>query len=174
MKNFIQATLFVIVALVGGLMTSSCDPCEGTVCTDGYCSNGTCICYDGYEKSNNQCIPFNKEYTGENMQGIEVEDSKMLVPPSSKPVTYTIVASETDPLKIILKDFNNLSGNNVTFTINSSKRNRLIEEGVISKIGRFYKVSGFKEENEIKLTLIETQGPTFMQTFGQFNLTLQQ
>lgn len=130
MKNFIKRILFAITLFTGGVMTSSCDPCSGIVCTDGTCSNGICICEPGYDKLNGECIPISSDYASEEWHGTQIHYS-WAWGVDTQVVTYTIEPSAINPNQIVLKGFLGYIQNDLPFSIDISKRNIFVEELVL-------------------------------------------
>lgn len=151
MKKMIQTTLLFLITAVAGLLTSSCDHCDGMVCTNGYCSNGMCVCNEGYERKYGECLPLNRIFVGENLSGTETNN----VTGVSKPVSYTIEASEKDPFEFTLKDFYNIVGNDITFRVDPIRKNEILEQAVSSPFGFVYTVSGSKVGNKLSIQIGE-------------------
>ena len=142
---------FAMGLTIGGMTVVSCDPCAGVVCTDGSCSNGTCLCNEGYKKDHNKCIAFNME-----VAGVDLVATELLVDSTSnftKNTTYTIVAEPSNPYKFTLKSFNGIAKNDVTFTIKSSNNAVLETETVTTAAAKTYKVSGSKTASLLQLKL---------------------
>lgn len=164
MKKFIKSFFLAIILFTGGVITSSCDPCSGVVCTDGNCSNGTCVCEPGYKKYNNECIPISSAYTGEDWYGTQIGYYSFMHS-DTQAVVYTIETSEIIPNQIILKNFLGQIGNDLPLTIDLKKRNIFVEERVLpvditngtltnpSFLVIPYDVVGRIEPNKINVTL---------------------
>lgn len=157
MKQVTKTLLFASIVLIASILVTSCNLCENVVCTNGYCSNGICLCNDGYEKVNGACIGINNRYVGEDLYGIQIKEDSSAGPPDTQTVVYTIIASDIDPTKVILKDFINLANHNITFTVNPLNRNEFIETETITTAPTpiLYKVSGSKDDHQIELTIQE-------------------
>lgn len=164
MRKFIKGFFFAIILFTGGVMTSSCDPCSGVVCTNGNCSNGTCVCELGYKKVNNECIPISSAYTGEDWYGTQIHFST-IAPPDTQSVVYRLEPSEIKPNQIILKSFLGYLQYDLPFSIDVYKRNVFVEElilpvditnGTLTNppfLPVPYNVTGTIKSNEIKISL---------------------
>jgi hypothetical protein len=130
MKNFIRGFFFTIILFTGGVITSSCDPCSGVVCTDGNCSNGTCVCNSGYKKFDNKCIPISLDYTEEDWHGTQIHSFR-LAPADTQSVVYTFEPSKISPNQIVLKGFLGYIQYDLPFSINLDQRNTFVEELIL-------------------------------------------
>ena len=178
MKKFIKGILFTLTLFTGGMMTSSCDPCSGVVCTYGNCSNGVCICEPGYKKVGNECVSISSDYAGEDWHGTQIYFS-IVFPSDTQSVAYTIEPSEIKPNQIVLKSFLGYIQNDFPFSIDLDKRNIFVEESVLpvditngtlinpSFPPMLYNVSGTINPNEINITL------TTIDSIDSYQLILQ-
>ena len=129
MKTLMNSFAGLAFTLMGALAVISCDPCSGVVCNNGSCSNGTCICEDGYERNNSSCVAVNKLYIGTGTVSatiIEVDVAGNSITRNN--IAYTLTASDTDPYMFTLEKFNNLIKNDITFTISPSNY-EIVEAG---------------------------------------------
>lgn len=146
MKNLVNSLWGLLFTVLGAMLVAACDPCAGVVCNNGNCSNGTCVCIDGYEKSGTTCVAINVGYigsTGSISATVTTTDSNS-VAQTTNGVGYTLTASPTDPYTFTLMTFNNTTDNNITFTISSTNYDLIPSNTLTTVAGKTYTVSGAK------------------------------
>lgn len=169
MKKTIKAFFIAMTLFTGGIMTSSCDPCSGVVCNNGNCSNGTCICDQGYKRSGNGCIPVNSSYTSADWSGTQIYFNHFFgLQPDTQSVTYTIEPSDIVPNQVVLKSFLGYLQNDLPFSINLDTWNTVVEELVLPVditngtltnppfLPVPYNVAGTINSNELEISLTTT------------------
>jgi len=157
MKNFINAFMGFVLTIWGAMMVVSCDPCASVVCTNGNCSNGTCVCIAGYEKMGTACVAVNEGYvgTGTITATVTSVDSNG-VSNTTNNVGYTLEQSTTDPFSFTLKSFANVAGNDIMLTISSTNYDVIPSATVMTTANKTYTVSGAKTGSQVQLTLLDT------------------
>jgi len=149
MKKLTNLLTFVFVVLLGGASVVSCDPCKDVVCTNGDCSNGTCICIDGYERDHNKCIAYN-EMTAGTYDGTQLmrDTSTTPVTETTTNMTYDVEAGTTSPYVLTLKTFNNIANNDIVFNLSVSNSD-VIESQTVGN----YTISGARTSTKLTLTI---------------------
>lgn len=153
MKKVIQLISFAIILMMGGMTLVSCDPCTGVVCVDGACSNGTCLCNDGYRKELQKCVAFNLDFVGENLVASQLVVDTSANTNVTQNLVYTIVADENDPYKFTLNNFNNIANNHITFTINKSNSAVMVAETITTPAANTYQISGAKTSTQLQVKI---------------------
>lgn len=131
------------------------------VCNNGTCSNGTCVCEPGYERSNSSCFAINKSYIGSGT----ATGTLVTVTSNGNSITtnnlgYKFTASSTSPYVFTLVAFNGLTKNDISFEINSSNYDLLIAGSTMTGAGNSYTYSGAKVGNQIQLNIKDTATQT--------------
>lgn len=110
MKKFFVALGITALMAVG---VTSCDPCDSTVCNNGTCNEGTCECNDGYlnDATTGDCsVMENSLYTG-------TYDASQTCGSAGTTTYVSVVDPGTAPKDVIVRDFQAVTGNDVTMTI---------------------------------------------------------
>lgn len=157
MKTIMNSLSSLLIALLAGITVISCSPCATTVCENGHCSNGTCVCETGFIKSGNSCLGVNQSYvpaSGEILaRVITKKDSTAGPGQATNNVSYTLLAPKDSPQIIQLLGFASIASNDITFTISSNNFALIQNETVITAASKSYEVSGKKVGNNITLVI---------------------
>ena len=68
-------------------------------------------------------------------------------------IDYLIEVDSANPRKCILRRFNNLNDNDITFTISSDDRTIIETETVVTAVGNTYVVSGARTDDRLVLNV---------------------
>lgn len=143
---------------------TACDPCASTICDNGSCENGNCICNEGYFKNGADCAPINLLYIGPGT----VTATQLYVDnqgnSSNLPdVQLSLSAVVNDVYSFTLLSFNNQIKNDIVFTI-SSVNNDVISttnNPQTTSAGNTYTISGGRVGNQISLQIQDASGNTY-------------
>ncbi len=149
--NYVKGLAFTILAAMAVI---SCDPCSGVVCEHASCSNGTCICEEGYLKTGASCYGVNMGYVDTTGTGI-VSSTQLRVDSLGNSTTITnfglkLVPDENNPYLFTLENFNS-TGNNILFTVSSTN-----PEVISSGVSGIYTTSGSKTGSQVQLVVYDT------------------
>lgn len=159
MKTTITGLKYFLVVSCIALIFSACDPCEGVVCDYGTCGNGICVCEDGYERRDTECLPINERYV--NPEDSAVIATYVVIDANGgrrvyNNIGYVLQASKDAPYSFTLTNFNFLNDNNITFEISPTNYSILVPGNVTTAIGKSYAYEGSKTENDVNLKITDT------------------
>lgn len=158
MKEIIKSLKSIIFIAVSTLVLYACDPCQGVVCTDGDCSNGSCVCYEGYQKDGTTCKGVNLLYVGDgtnNATQTTVDSSGNVISTLSG-IGLNMEADSSNPYNFSIIDFNNIAGNDVLFTISTSNY-----EIVLPMSTATYSVVGARTGTQVQLDITDASNFTY-------------
>ncbi len=153
---------FLLLSL--SFVFSACDPCANMICDNGTCSEGSCLCDEGYFKNGSNCIAVNIKYVGIGTATASqmVEDNLGNI--SNLPdVEITLIASTTDTYSFTLLRFNGQIKNDIVFSVSTTDDNVLstLNNPLTTSAGNTYNVSGNKVGTQVTLTISEPGGDTY-------------
>ena len=145
------------IAAVGfglmGLFLTSCDPCSGVLCTNGECSNGTCICITGYEKQDNACIGHNEAYAGDYTITQLFVDSAGTSTSTDAQMTLEADSTVSSTLGLVIKNFNATSDNDIKVSISATNADILTIANQTTGAGITYSGTGSRVGSKISLEI---------------------
>ncbi len=158
MKNLIVSLKAVVFCCVSTLFLMACDPCSGVVCNNGDCSNGSCVCFDGYQKTGTSCKGVNTLYVGSgNANATQTtEDSSGTILSTLSGIGLTLLADSINPYNFSIIDFNNIAGNDVLFNISSTNY-----EIVLPTSTPNYSVVGARIGTQVQLDITDASNITY-------------
>lgn len=160
MKTLIRSFLRLSFTFLCSLAVFSCDPCSGVICNNGDCSNGSCVCHQGYQKDGNGCQGVNMLYVGDGdaLASQNTVDSSGTIIATATGVGLTLSASQTNPYSFTIENFNNIANNNIEFIISSTDYE--IVTSTTSLLGT-YTVTGARVGTQVQLDITDATNITY-------------
>lgn len=156
LKTCLQLICFVFA--VGFIFTACEEPCSGVVCEGGTCSNGICVCDEGYTRKNLGCISIARLYMNVDSTASVMwasTDGNGNDNPTLNNVLFEFAPNPSDPFQFDLLRFGGFNGNDITFNVTPTNYSLIITDTVTTNAGNTYAVSGNRANNEVELSIVD-------------------
>lgn len=159
-KNF-----FLLFGFIGfTYFFNSCDdPCSGVICDDGNCSNGVCVCNEGYQRKSLGCISVARLFMNVDSTASATwlaVDSNGNANPTINNVLLEFMPSSVDPYTFKLLTFGGFNGNDILFSVSNTNFSIIPEATVSTDAGNTYLVSGARTDTQVQLSIRDESNKT--------------
>ena len=160
--NLINKLKFLSIALIV-LTNIRCKDCNSTACENGNCTDGTCVCIDGYSMQNESCLPLSYRFIGSGNFTIDAIETEASGNTSTRALNLILSPDESNPRQFLMSNFRGIVKNNILFPIDPENEDLIstLNNPVSTASGLQYNVSGSKNGSWVNLIIQELNGSSF-------------